>query len=109
MVESLAAILSFFSGEANRARCLAHIVNLVVKIILRQFDTTKANKKKDEPVAQKTAKEMVQMDDIEMDDDSDEDLDEYDEKKERVLDKEEKEMLMKTPRPWRRTLKLWRR
>ena len=46
MIESLAEIMAHFSGEANRARCLAHIVNLVAKIILRQFDMSKKRKKK---------------------------------------------------------------
>jgi hypothetical protein len=46
MVETMATILSHLSGEANRARCLAHIVNLVAKIILRQFDKSKKKKKK---------------------------------------------------------------
>ncbi|KAF5374631.1 hypothetical protein D9615_008911 [Tricholomella constricta] len=43
MIEVLSRILSHFPGAANRARCLAHIVNLVVKIILRQFDVKKKN------------------------------------------------------------------
>ena len=46
MIESLATIMSQFPGEANRARCLAHIVNLVAKIILRQFDASKKKKEK---------------------------------------------------------------
>ena len=41
MIESLAKIISHFPGAANRARCTAHIINLVSKIILRQFDTRK--------------------------------------------------------------------
>ena len=46
MVESMAEIMAHFSGEANQARCLAHIVNLVAKIILHQFDMSKKKKKK---------------------------------------------------------------
>ena len=45
MVENLAKLVVDFPGDANRARCLAHIVNLVVKIILRQFDISKKKKK----------------------------------------------------------------
>ena len=41
MVENLAKLVVDFPGDANHARCLAHIVNLVVKIILRQFDISK--------------------------------------------------------------------
>lgn len=81
MVEKLAEIMSDFPGEANRARCLAHIVNLVAKIILRQFDKSKKKKKKNVP-------EEPSGNDKEL-----EDLgEEYDEEEEKVLDKEEKEM-----------------
>ena len=45
MIESLVTIMSQFSSEANQARCLAHIVNLVAKFILRQFDKSKGKKK----------------------------------------------------------------
>jgi hypothetical protein len=45
MINTLANVISRFPGAANRARCTAHIVNLVTKIILRQFDTTHPRKK----------------------------------------------------------------
>ncbi|KAF9440776.1 hypothetical protein P691DRAFT_686517 [Macrolepiota fuliginosa MF-IS2] len=41
MVDTLANTLLHFPGPANHAQCLAHIVNLVVKIILQQFDIPK--------------------------------------------------------------------
>ena len=41
MIESLAKIISHFPEAANRACCTAHIVNLVSKIILRQFNARK--------------------------------------------------------------------
>ena len=41
MVRTLAKIIVHFPGAANRVRCQAHIVNLVVQIILRQFDAPK--------------------------------------------------------------------
>ena len=44
MITSLARIISHFPGATNRARCTAHIVNLVTKIILRQFDARKKSK-----------------------------------------------------------------
>jgi small-conductance mechanosensitive channel len=44
MVETLSKVISQFPGAANRARCTAHIVNLVSKIILRQFDAGKKTK-----------------------------------------------------------------
>lgn len=46
MIESLAKIVSHFPGATNRARCTAHIVNLVSKMILRQFDVRKKTTKK---------------------------------------------------------------
>ena len=46
MIKSLTTIISHFPGATNRARCAAHIVNLVSKIILHQFD---AKKKPKEP------------------------------------------------------------
>jgi hypothetical protein len=86
MIESLATIMSDFAGEANRARCLAHIVNLVVKIILRQFDVPKKKEKKDEraPNPDLASGDQVEVQPEIIGDDDDELL--------RVLDKEEKEM-----------------
>ena len=46
MIESLAKIVSHFPGATNRARCTAHIVNLVSKMILHQFDVRKKTTKK---------------------------------------------------------------
>lgn len=42
MTRKLASVLHRFPGPANRVRCFAHIVNLVAKIILRQFDLSKS-------------------------------------------------------------------
>ena len=47
MIESMATIIADFPGKANRVRCLAHIVNLVVKIILRQFDVSATKGRED--------------------------------------------------------------
>ena len=47
MIKSMAKIISPFPGAANRVRCTAHIVNLVSKIILRQFDARKKTTTKD--------------------------------------------------------------
>jgi predicted transcriptional regulator len=41
MTDALANVLHRFSGPANCVWCLAHIVNLVAKIILHQFDALK--------------------------------------------------------------------
>lgn len=82
MIDSLATIMSDFSGEANRVRCLAHIVNLVVKIILRQFDVSIKKEKKDRPTND--------GDEAGIDAGNTEDADE---ELVRVLEKEEKEMI----------------
>ena len=38
MIEELSKLLHDFPGEANRTRCFLHIVNLVAKQLLKQFD-----------------------------------------------------------------------
>ena len=42
MVDKLAELVVAFPGAANCTRCFAHILNLVVRVILRQFDVPKA-------------------------------------------------------------------
>ena len=84
MVESLAQIMSDFAGETNCVRCLAHIVNLVVKIILRQFDVSKRNKRTNVP---------SDSDVPNLENDSEPEINEAEvDEIIRVLDKEEKEM-----------------
>lgn len=41
MVEELSHRLPSFDGEASRVRCFAHIINLVAKSVISQFDTPK--------------------------------------------------------------------
>jgi hypothetical protein len=38
MIIELADLLENFPGPANQTRCFTHIINLVVKSIIRQFD-----------------------------------------------------------------------
>jgi hypothetical protein len=45
MIVELMDLICNFPGEANRTRCFAHIINLVAKSLLRQFDIP--NKKAD--------------------------------------------------------------
>ena len=78
MIESMATVIADFPGKANRVRCLAHIINLVVKVILRQFDVSAMKEKENIP----DNGEEVNIPWPE--DDNDELV--------RVLDKEEKEM-----------------
>jgi len=44
MVEELANIIDDFPGPANQTRCFLHVLNLVVKSIMRQFDLLKSKK-----------------------------------------------------------------
>ena len=81
MIESLANIMSDFGGDANRVQCLAHIVNLVVKIILHQFDVSKKKKTNDIP-------NILNDPDLPGDESNNDEVDEI----VRVLDKEEKEI-----------------
>ena len=41
MIETLEVLIDDFPGAANQTHCFLHILNLVVKSILRQFDLPK--------------------------------------------------------------------
>jgi len=41
MVKHLATLVENFPGAANQTQCFTHILNLVAKSVLRQFDVTK--------------------------------------------------------------------
>lgn len=87
MIESLTTIISNFAGEANRVQCLAHIVNLVVKVILHQFNVKKKKVKKDKPAPDDNIPDLAGGND-EDNGITEEEVEEV----ARVLDKEEKEM-----------------
>ena len=42
MIDELAVLLEDFPGAPNRTRCFTHILNLVAKSVLKQFDLPKA-------------------------------------------------------------------
>ena len=44
MIDHLATLLEAFPGSANRTRCFTHILNLVAKCIMKQFDAPKKKK-----------------------------------------------------------------
>ena len=48
MVKKLGELIDDFPGAANQTRCFLHILNLVVKSILKQFDLPESKKKKKE-------------------------------------------------------------
>jgi hypothetical protein len=39
MIEELTNLLDDFPGPANQTRCFTHVLNLVVKSVIRQFDS----------------------------------------------------------------------
>jgi hypothetical protein len=43
MIEELSKLLRDFPGEANQTRCFLHIVNLIAKQLLKQFDVPRKN------------------------------------------------------------------
>jgi hypothetical protein len=45
MIEHLANLIETFPGAANQTRCFMHIINLVAKSVLRQFETSKVKGK----------------------------------------------------------------
>jgi hypothetical protein len=51
MIQHLAALIESFPGAANQTRCFAHILNLVAKSILRQFEGPKNGKVVDDETA----------------------------------------------------------
>lgn len=46
MIRELQNLLANFDGDASRTRCFAHILNLVAKTLLSQFDLKKKKSKK---------------------------------------------------------------
>jgi hypothetical protein len=58
MVEELADLLVDFPGAANRTRCFTHILNLVAKSIIKQFDVPKTQAN---VVLNDTAKELAAL------------------------------------------------
>jgi len=42
MIEHLATLIENFPGAANQTRCFTHILNLVAKSVLRQFEAPKS-------------------------------------------------------------------
>jgi hypothetical protein len=56
MIAELANLLSNFPGPANQTRCFTHILNLVVKSVMRQFDLPKSKSGK---ILNNTAEELL--------------------------------------------------
>ncbi|KAF8954220.1 hypothetical protein BDZ97DRAFT_1677370 [Flammula alnicola] len=69
MISELATLLDTFPGAANQTRCFLHIVNLVAKSVLRQFEPPKT---KDNNLLSDAAQELAALaTDLESTDDGD--------------------------------------
>jgi hypothetical protein len=42
MIDELCALLAAFPGAENQTCCFAHIINLIAKTVIQQFDIPKA-------------------------------------------------------------------
>jgi hypothetical protein len=62
MIEHLSNLIESFPGAANQTRCFAHILNLVAKSILRQFEGPKVTKD-DDKAMDDAAKELAAVSD----------------------------------------------
>ncbi len=108
MIDTLAELVVAFPGAANRTRCFTHILNLVVKVMLRQFDVPKAKASEALDVASQALADLAG--DIEMEEaamDLGEDDEDTDDREEGWLDpldgmsQEEREELDVSVRPMR--------
>ena len=52
MIEELQEIVPEFAGSASHTRCFLHIVNLIAKSLIRQFDAGKMTAKGDHKLAE---------------------------------------------------------
>ena len=106
MIEHLAALVEKFSGATNQTQCLTHILNLVAKSILRQFEGPKKGKAVDD-----AAKELAA--DVDNDEASDGgsnegnecddgDNEDVDDNKEGLLDEDEMSMKEMVSEPERK-------
>jgi hypothetical protein len=66
MIEELAILIDDFPGPENQTRCFLHILNLVVKSIIREFDLPTSKKKTDgedddEELEDERTKELLKL------------------------------------------------
>jgi hypothetical protein len=89
MIDVLAELVVTFPGAANRTRCFAHILNLVVKVILHQFNVPKDKAAKVLDVASQALVDLagdINMEEMVMDENEE---DEDDDGKEGFVDPRE--------------------
>jgi hypothetical protein len=56
MIETLGVLINDFPGAVNQTRCFLHVLNFVVKSILRQFDLPKSNDGDDDQATEELLK-----------------------------------------------------
>jgi hypothetical protein len=112
MIDELVDLLPNFPGQANRCRCFLHIVNLVAKTLLKQFDVPKKDISAALDAAEKELLELAEGIDIEemttrvenpTDRADDDDVDGWQDETE-SLSTEEREELRKNTQPVRLVL-----
>jgi cobalamin biosynthesis protein CobT len=59
MIEHLSTLVDNFSGAPNQTRCFTHILNLVAKSVLRQFDVAKKSGPVDSEQLNDATKELA--------------------------------------------------
>ena len=93
MIDHLAVLVDTFPGAANQMRCFAHILNLVAKRVLRQFEALKKGKSVDDAAAKELAAVVDEIslnkDEEASDGGSDDDGDECDDVDDDVVDDDE--------------------
>lgn len=96
MIDHLVTLLENYPGRANRTRCFAHILNLVAKCIMRQFDEPKKKKtaKTEDTVLEAADDLMAALDDLEeeLEDSANEGIDEENDMRADMTAKEVKEL-----------------
>jgi hypothetical protein len=113
MIDHLAEILNNFPGSANRTRCFTHILNLVAKCIMKQFDSPKAKASDFEAALEglgRLADDLENSDVDEMELEDDEEDSQHDEGDEEIISgqiemtEEEKRALEEKVKPVRQVL-----
>jgi hypothetical protein len=59
MIDELTDIMEDFPGDPNRTRCFAHILNLVVKTVIRKFDVRESKSGDESSEAQEELLNLV--------------------------------------------------
>jgi hypothetical protein len=92
MVEALKDLLVVFPGESNRTRCFDHIINLIAKSIIRQFDVSKATGKSPDEALPRVLQELTAAEHNEGDDSDDDNADGWVDERAEMTELEQKDL-----------------